>query len=138
MSLQKYINAHSMPWLALFSTSATLLCCALPILLVSLGMGASVASLVSNMPWLITLSEHKIWLFSVSALLLLFSFISLFRPNRSCPSDAKLGHLCQKSQVWNRRILWLSLIIWGIGFFAAFLALPLQIWFDHLFIGVSA
>ncbi|MDQ7050407.1 MAG: hypothetical protein Q9M92_13100 [Enterobacterales bacterium] len=37
----------------LFTSSATLLCCALPILLVSLGMGAVVASLYGEyLPWL--------------------------------------------------------------------------------------
>lgn len=118
-------------WFALFSTTGTLICCALPILLVSLGMGATVASVISNFPILVTLSEHKIWIFSLSALLLLFSFISLFRPSRNCPVDPQLGQLCQKSQYWNQRLLWLSLIIWSIGFFTAFLALPLQIWIDQ-------
>jgi hypothetical protein len=32
---------------------------------------------------------------------------------------------------WNRRILWLSSGIWAIGFVAAYLALPLQIWLDR-------
>lgn len=132
ISSEKESNKTHLTWLALFSTTGTLICCALPILLVSLGMGATVASLISSFPILVTLSEHKIWVFSISALVLLFSFISLFHSGRSCPADPHLGHLCQKSHDWNRRLLWLSLFIWSIGFFASFLALPLQIWIDQL------
>ena len=54
----------------------------------------------------------------------------LFRPARVCPADPKLELACIRTQIWNRRIFWTSAVIWGIGFFAAFLALPLRIWLD--------
>ncbi len=117
-------------WLALLTTSGTLLCCALPIVLVTLGMGATVASFVGAFPILITLSQNKIWVFAISGLLLALSAWLMYRPNRSCPTDPKLAQACNKTQRWNRRIYWFSVSLWGIGFFAAFLALPLQIWFD--------
>lgn len=47
-----------------------LLCCALPALLVSLGLGAAVAGLTSELPWLVELSRHKEWVFAVSAIML--------------------------------------------------------------------
>jgi hypothetical protein len=50
---------RSWSWLLLFTTSGTLLCCALPITLVTLGLGASVATMASAAPWLITLSQYK-------------------------------------------------------------------------------
>ena len=130
MPLKQSKNKH-LSWLVLFSSTGTLVCCALPILLVSLGMGATVASLVSQFPILITLSENKAGVFIFSGLLLLISIWTLYRPGRSCPSTPDLSRLCQKSQQWNQRILWLSIIIWSIGFYAAFLALPLQIWIDQ-------
>jgi len=117
-------------WLALFTTTGTLVCCALPITLVTLGMGATVASLVSNVPFLVTLSEHKVWVFAISAVMLGLSAWVMYRPGRSCPADPELGALCNRTQVWNRRIYWFSVILWCIGFFAAFLALPLQIWLE--------
>ncbi len=120
----------SLTWLALFTTTGTLVCCAIPITLVTLGMGATVASMVSNFPFLITLSLHKPWVFGLSGVLLTLSAYMLYRPNRSCPVDAELGALCNQSQKWNRRIYWFSVLLWSVGFFAAFLALPLQIWFD--------
>ena len=47
---------------ALFTSTGTLVCCALPILLVSIaGLGSVVASLTNNFPLLITLSQHKGW-----------------------------------------------------------------------------
>jgi hypothetical protein len=54
----------------------------------------------------------------------------IYRPNNSCPVDPKLAMQCAKTQVWNRRIYWFSVTLWLIGFFAAFVALPLQIWLD--------
>lgn len=57
-------------WVALFASTGTLVCCALPILLVSLGAGATVAALTSALPILVTLSHYKLWVFGVSGLLL--------------------------------------------------------------------
>lgn len=117
-------------WLALFTTTSTLVCCALPILLVTLGLGAAVASLTSAFPFLITLSQHKGWVFALSGMMLLFSGWLLHRGGQSCPADPQLGELCRRSQRWNRRIFWLSVGIWSIGFVAAYLALPLMIWLE--------
>ena len=39
-------------WLVLFASSTTLICCALPILLVTLGLGAVSAALFANIPGL--------------------------------------------------------------------------------------
>ncbi len=124
-------NEIRMTWLALFTTMGTLVCCALPITLVALGMGATMASLVSNVPFLVTLSQHKILVFVISGFLLVLSGWLLYRARRACPTDSKLAELCDRTQKWNRRIYWSSIGLWGVGFFAAFLALPLQIWFEE-------
>jgi hypothetical protein len=115
--------------LALLSSTGTLVCCALPITLVSLGMGATVISLTSNFPFLMTLSEHNLWVFVLSGLLL-FAGWFVYKRGRACPVESALAELCQRTQKWNRRILWISAGIWSIGFFAAFLALPLRQWLD--------
>ncbi len=123
-------NEKRVTWLALFTTMGTLVCCALPITLVALGMGATMASLVSNVPFLMTLSQHKIMVFAVSGSLLALSGWLLYRRGRACPTDPQLAALCDRTQKWNRRIYWSSVSLWGVGFFAAYLALPLQIWFE--------
>ena len=57
-------------WLTLFTTSGTLLCCALPILLVSLGLGSVVASINYNVPGMFWLAQHKYWTLGLSAIML--------------------------------------------------------------------
>jgi len=129
-SITSNTKETSLTWLALFTTTGTLVCCAIPITLVTLGMGATVASMVSAMPFLVTLSQHKIAVFATSGILLALSAWMMYRPGRACPVDSELGELCNKTHKWNKRIYWFSVILWFIGFFAAFLALPLQIWLD--------
>jgi len=115
-------------WLALFASTGTLVCCALPIILVTLGLGATVAALTSSFPFLITLSLYKTWVFAGSGAMLGFSGWLMYRPGRACPTDPDLARACNTAQVWNQRVFWTSMTIWGIGVFAAFLALPLRIW----------
>lgn len=119
-------------WLTLFITSGTLLCCALPIILVSMGYGAVVASLNYNIPGLLSLAENKFWALSLSTLLLLFLAWVIWRPNQSCPADKKLAVYCHKTKRWNKRVFWLSITIWMIGFFFSVLLLPLRQLFDFL------
>src|SRR5437016_11513304 len=65
-------------YLSLFTSLGTLLCCALPALLVLVGLGATVASVVSSAPWLITLSRHKNWTFAIAGLLITANFFYVF------------------------------------------------------------
>ncbi len=114
--------------LALFASTGTLVCCALPILLVSLaGLSAFVASVTESFPFLITLSLHKGWVFAGSGAMLATAGWLLWRPGRACPTDPGLARWCDKFQTWNRRILLTSGAVWCLGFVAAFFALPLRI-----------
>jgi mercuric ion transport protein len=113
-------------WVTLFTSTCTLVCCALPIILVSLGMGASIAAMTSAFPFLIYLSLHKTWVFAFSGFMLVVSGWFIYRLGQSCPTDPELAHVCELSKHWNKRIVWGSVIIWCIGFFAAFIALPLR------------
>lgn len=118
----------SITWLTLFASTGTLVCCALPIILVTLGLGATVAALTSSFPILIKLSQHKEWVFAFSGAMLMLSGWLMYRPGRTCPADPELGRLCTKTQIWNRGVYWSSVTIWGIGFVAAFLLLPIRMW----------
>lgn len=80
--------------LTLFTSGGTLVCCALPITLVTLGFGSAVIGLTGAFPWLITLSQHKAWVFAVSATLLVFGGWMIHHRGRSCPADPRLGRLC--------------------------------------------
>jgi mercuric ion transport protein len=132
MSNNAVLKETSLSWLALFAASGTLICCALPIILVTLGLGATVAAFTSSFPLLISIAQHKIWVFAGSAALLSLSGWLMFRPGRVCPTDPEQARSCARAQAWNRRIFWSSAILWGVGFFAAYLALPLRIWVDSI------
>ncbi len=110
-------------WVLLFTTSGTLICCAIPITLVSIGLGAVVASMASAAPWIVTLSLYKGWMFTISGALIALSAWAVYRPGRSCPADRELAAACARADVWNRRFIRVSAGLWGIGFFSAF-ALP--------------
>ena len=69
-ALVRRTRTGMLSYLSLFTSLSTLLCCALPSLLVLFGLGASVASMLSFLPWLVTLSHHKRWTFVLSGLLI--------------------------------------------------------------------
>ena len=79
----------------LLASSATLICCVLPAVMVSLGAGASLASLVSAVPQLVWLSQEKAWVFGAAALMLAASGWMLWR-GRSlpCPADPRAARAC--------------------------------------------
>ena len=120
-------------WLALFTSLGTLICCALPITLVTLGLGAAVAALTSSFPLLITLSQHKGWVFAVSGGMLVLAAWLTWKPRgRRCPADPAKADACARAQRWNRRILAVSIAVWLSGAFAAFALYPLARWWDGL------
>ncbi len=125
-SLNNPGHSIKVSWLTLFASSGTLICCALPIILVTLGMGATVAALTSALPFLIVLSKHKIWVFAFSGVMLIIAGWYMRREGQSCPSDPELARLCAASRKWNQRIYWTSIVIWVIGFLAAYVALPVR------------
>lgn len=119
------IEQNRWGWLVLFTSSSTLICCALPIILVTLGLGAVSASLFETLPFLVTLTKYKLWMFLGSAAILTLGGWALYRPGRYCPTDPSLAAKCNAAHRWNKRIWRASIIIWIIGFFAAYLSLPL-------------
>ena len=115
------VKPRSWSWVLLVTTSATLTCCALPILLVTVGLGAAVASIASAAPWLITLSMYKGWVFAVSGMMIVAAGWAVFRSGRVCPADPELAAACAMADKWNKRFIWISAAMWFIGLFAAYL-----------------
>lgn len=124
--MKDFLEKPYLRWITLFLTSGTLLCCALPIFLVTVGFGSVAAAMSYNIPGLTFLAEHKVWTLTISFLFLAFLAWFIWRPNQSCPSDPKLAAACAGSKKWNKRIFVLSVVIWGVGFFASMLLLPLR------------
>ena len=94
---------------ALLASSATLVCCVLPAVLVAIGAGAALAGLVTAVPQLIWLSEHKPLVFGIAGALLAVSGVALWFGRRApCPADPRLALSCLRL----RRV---SVIIYAVA-----------------------
>ena len=128
-TVQRARRAALLNYLSLFTSFSTLICCALPSVLVLLGMGATVASLLSAAPWLVSLSRHKIWTFSIAGVLIAISFVMTYliaprlRVGEAC--EAEDSTTCGKVSKISQVILWGSAVIWSCGFFVAYLLGPI-------------
>jgi mercuric ion transport protein len=127
--VQRARRAALLNYFSLFSSFSTLICCALPSVLVLLGMGTTVASLLSAAPWLVSLSRHKIWTFTIAGVLIAMSFVMTYliaprlRTGEVC--DANDPTTCGEVSRLSRAILWGSAVIWSCGFFVAYLLGPI-------------
>lgn len=113
-------------FLSLFTSTGTLICCALPALLVSLGAGAVMAGLIDAVPQIVWLGKHKGIVFGAAGLLLLVSGAWQWHARSlPCPADKAQAAACARA----RKISWivwgLSVALFGVGFFFAFLAADL-------------
>lgn len=106
---------------SLFASSSTLICCALPALLVALGAGAALSSLVSAVPQLVWLSEHKEALFTFAGLMLFASGMLQWR-NRTapCPIDPGLRRSCLRTRKASAQMWGFSVAIYAVGAWFAF------------------
>jgi len=123
----KAIKTAWMSFTALFLSVGTLLCCVLPIVLVSLGFGAGLAALIGAFPVIATLSQYKAWLFLVSALFLVVTAYLIWRPDRTCPTEPTLARRCHQFYTWSQRIFWVAFILWIIGTTVTYVLLPIII-----------
>lgn len=109
-------------YFTLFGSMSTLICCALPTLLVSFGLGAVLAGVASNVPALIWVSEHKIQVFAFSAAMLSLNGLMLWKnKDAPCPIDPKLRDACITGRKTSRNIYFISLGIFFVGFFFAYI-----------------
>ncbi len=109
-------------YLSLFTSFSTLICCALPSLLISLGFGAVVVGIVDVFPQLIVLTENKKWLFLIGGILLSLGSISFYKArNAPCPIDPEQAEVCKVVRKWSLIILILSWTMYLIGFIFAYI-----------------
>lgn len=108
---------------SLFTSGGTLICCALPALLVGIGAGAAMSSLVANVPQLVWFSEHKVDVFLFAALMLVLSGGLQWRARRlPCPADPALAAACMATRKVSWRVYLFSVLIFLVGGFFAFIA----------------
>jgi mercuric ion transport protein len=124
--------APALGYLSLFTSIGTLLCCALPSLLVLFGLGATVATVLSAAPWLVVVSRHKHWVFALSGALIAGNFVYIYklapafrRERAACPVEAP--EACNAAIRISRIVLWLSAALYVIGFMTAYVLGPVLI-----------
>src|SRR5580704_15748924 len=106
---------------ALLASSATLVCCVLPAVLVAFGAGAALAGLVSAVSQLVWLSEHKPLVFGSAAVLLAASGIALgYGRSLPCPTDPEAARACRRLRRLSAVLYTLALASFALGAVFAF------------------
>lgn len=106
-------------WLTIFTSASTLLCCALPALLVALGAGAALASFVGAFPQIVWVSENKPLVFVAAGVMLAVAGYLQYRVRfLPCPVDAALAAACARQRRVSNVIYFASLALYvvGVGF----------------------
>jgi mercuric ion transport protein len=131
-------NQHPHPYkslqfltiLSLFTSTGTFICCALPALLITLGMGMTLASLTVSIPWLFSLSRYKGMVFIAAGILLSISFYVIFvRPKKILACEP--GTACETVEKYSRSIFWISVVIYLVGVSTAYIYLPLKLYLSQ-------
>ena len=112
-----------LPFLTLFTSASTLLCCALPAAFVALGAGVTFAGLLDQVPQLIWISEHKPFVFGMGALFLTLGGYTRWRARTlPCPTDPKLAAACTATRRWSLVTYFASVALYLVGVSFAYLA----------------
>jgi hypothetical protein len=110
-------------FLSLFTSTGTLICCALPALLVSLGAGAVMAGLIEAVPQITWLGKNKALVFGIAGVLLAISGAWQWHARSlPCPVDRAQAEACARARKVSWIVWGLSVAVYAIGFFFAFLA----------------
>lgn len=120
------MNKEIVSFLSLFFSFGTLLCCALPALLVMFGFGATLASLFSAFPQITVFSEYKAIIFTLAASSVALGFtIEYFNKSSACDAQvlgpASEQSVCEKTKKTSRKLLVVSTVFLIIGFVFAYL-----------------
>ena len=102
--------------LTLLASSGTLICCVLPAVFVSLGAGAALVGIVSVVPQLIWLSEHKAAVFGVAGALVVVSGVLLRNARRlPCPTEPGAARTCQRLRRVSRWLYAVAAVCYVLG-----------------------
>lgn len=114
-------SARAASMLSIFTSSGTLVCCALPVLLVALGAGAALSGLVSIVPQIVWLSAHKGGVFGLAAIMLALAGVLQWRSRYApCPADPVIASACARARRVSASIYGLSVAIFVLGAVFAF------------------
>ena len=108
-------------FLSLFTSTGTLLCCALPALLVALGAGAALSTLVAVVPGLVWVSEYKEAVFAIAGVMLGISGWLQWRGRFApCPIEVRQRDACLRTRKTSARVYLASVLVYAVGGWFAF------------------
>jgi uncharacterized membrane protein YdfJ with MMPL/SSD domain len=106
----------------LLSSAGTLVCCVLPAVLVALGAGAALAGLVTAVPQLVWLSEHKPLVFGIAfALLIASGAATWYSRTLPCPTEPVAAQSCRRLRRINVALYSIALVGFALGLTFAFI-----------------
>ena len=113
-------------FLSLFTSTGTLICCALPALLVSIGAGAVMAGLIEAVPQITWLGKNKALVFSVAGVMIALAGAWQWHARTlPCPADPAAARACTQARRLSWIVWWISLVAFAVGGFFAFFAASL-------------
>jgi hypothetical protein len=84
----------------------------LPAVFVALGAGASFASLITVFPFLITLSQYKVYITLFALVMIgLAGYVNYKTYYMPCPIDPEIGRTCMNTRRRARRLYYISVAI---------------------------
>lgn len=96
----------------LLTSGGTLVCCAIPALLVMLGAGAALATLMRWVPQLSWLSDYKVEIYVAALVMLSLGGYAQWRARTApCPVDPNLRDLCLRQR---QQSAWIYLVSLGL------------------------
>jgi hypothetical protein len=100
----------------LLTSGGTLICCAIPALLVMLGAGAALATLMRWVPQLAWLSDFKVEIYIFAVIMLTLGGYAQWRARTApCPIDPDLRDLCLRQRRQSSWIYGFSLVLTLLG-----------------------
>ena len=122
-NIYKQILTPIFSFFSLFASLSTLICCALPVLFVTLGMGAVLAGFISIfLGSLLYLNINLMFFVGAGLMLIISTYFFWQSRNSPCPSDQKLAAMCSRLKSINKTILIISSVTYLIGLYFAYLA----------------
>ena len=115
-------SSKKIAFLSLFTSTGTVLCCALPALLVAIGAGAALSSFISVFPEVVWISKYKNYIFFVATIFILAAGFFQYKIRQlPCPAEKELARHCTRVRRISEIIYLFAIVLLFIGYLFAYL-----------------
>ena len=104
----------------LIANGGVMLCCVLPAILVSLGLGSTLVTFLDNYPIFIEITKHKAYIFIGVFILLVINGVLIYRSqNQVCEID-EISKECDEVKSASKGIYIFSVIVYFISLYLSY------------------